>query len=224
MNLSETNRTDLKKMIPVHYRNQDAFYKIVRAIRAHLPASRNRSLVVVCIGTDRSTGDALGPLVGMQLARRSIPKISIYGTLEHPVHAVNLNETLDQIYDSHINPFLIAVDACLGKQQNVGNISVSEGPVLPGAGVNKHLPPVGDINITGVVNVAGFMEYSVLQNTRLSIVMNMSETISRCLFHALLSKEEEHVSAHLKTEQKTAASGKENSLFRMLKKIIPETM
>ena len=40
----------------------------------------------------------------------------------------------------------------------------------PGAGVNKDLPPVGDLYITGVVNVGGFMDYLVLQNTRLYLI------------------------------------------------------
>jgi len=34
------------------------------------------------------------------------------------------------------------------------------------------------------VNVGGFMEYFVLQNTRLSIVFNMAEVIAESLYHA----------------------------------------
>ncbi|MDQ0659408.1 putative sporulation protein YyaC [Paenibacillus sp. W2I17] len=59
------------------------------------------------------------------------------------------------------------------------------GPLKPGAGVNKELPPVGDIHLTGIVNVGGFMEYFVLQNTRLSLVMRMSEIISSSLYSAI---------------------------------------
>jgi putative sporulation protein YyaC len=56
-------------------------------------------------------------------------------------------------------------------------IQVGEGPVRPGAGVNKDLPPVGTHHITGIVNVGGFMEYFVLQNTRLSLVMDLTDAI-----------------------------------------------
>ncbi|MFY9218842.1 MAG: DUF1256 domain-containing protein, partial [Tepidanaerobacteraceae bacterium] len=52
------------------------------------------------------------------------------------------------------------------------------GSLKPGAGVNKKLPPVGNFHITGVVNVGGFMEYLVLQNTRLFTVMKMVDIIS----------------------------------------------
>jgi len=48
------------------------------------------------------------------------------------------------------------------------------------------LPPVGDMHITGIVNVGGFMEYFVLQNTRLSLVMKMSHIIAEAIFLSLL--------------------------------------
>jgi len=69
----------------------------------------------------------------------------------------------------------------LGNLHSVGSIQVGMGPLKPGAGVNKNLPEVGEVHITGIVNVAGFMEYFVLQNTRLSIVMKMADIISRSI-------------------------------------------
>lgn len=144
-----------------------------------------QQLVIVCVGTDRSTGDSLGPLVGTYL-RRKHEGFHIYGTLDQPVHAMNLNETLDQIAMTFRNPYIIAVDACLGQLSSVGNIQFCDGPVKPGAGVNKELPPVGDVHITGVVNVGGFMEYFVLQNTRLSLVFEMAEVITSALYRGML--------------------------------------
>jgi putative sporulation protein YyaC len=73
---------------------------------------------------------------------------------------------------------MLAVDACLGQAEQIGSIAIALGPVKPGAGVNKVLPAVGTLHITGTVNVAGFMEYLVLQNTRLSLVMQMARVIS----------------------------------------------
>ncbi|MBD2860709.1 MULTISPECIES: spore protease YyaC [Paenibacillus] len=145
-----------------------------------------RQIVFVCIGTDRSTGDSLGPLIGTQLRKYHYSGLHLFGTLDEPVHAMNLADTIaeiDRLYDS---PFVVALDACLGQVSSVGCITVADGPVKPGAGVQKELPPVGDMHITGIVNVGGFMEYFVLQNTRLSVVMNMSEIISRSIFRSLL--------------------------------------
>lgn len=152
----------------------------------------NQPIVIVCVGTDRSTGDALGPLVGTNLSKRIHSKFTLYGTLEEPVHAMNLAEVLNSIQNSFTNPFVIAVDACLGQLSSVGCIQMGTGPVKPGAGVNKDLPPVGDIHITGIVNVGGFMEYFVLQNTRLSLVMRMSEIISECIENTLSSYQRKH--------------------------------
>jgi putative sporulation protein YyaC len=148
-------------------------------------AAYERPLVVVCIGTDRSTGDCLGPLVGTSLSKFDNSLFHLYGTLEQPVHAMNLQETLTEIQQTYDHPFIIGIDACLGQSTSVGCIQIVEGPLRPGAGVNKELPPVGDIHLTGIVNVGGFMEYFVLQNTRLSLVMRLSEIIASSLYSAI---------------------------------------
>jgi putative sporulation protein YyaC len=147
----------------------------------------HQPIIIVCVGTDRSTGDSLGPLVGTHLKKYGMEGFHLYGTLDQPVHAVNLKDTLASIQQHYINPFIIAIDACLGQLTSVGCIQIGSGPVKPGAGVNKDLPPVGDMHITGIVNVGGFMEYFVLQNTRLSLVMNMAETIAQSFHVAMKS-------------------------------------
>ncbi|UQZ84503.1 germination protease [Paenibacillus konkukensis] len=139
----------------------------------------DQPIIIICVGTDRSTGDSLGPLVGTQLKKFRLDGIHLYGTLDHPVHAMNLKDTLQTIQEQFSDPFIIAIDACLGQLTSVGCIQIGSGPVKPGAGVNKDLPPVGDMHITGIVNVGGFMEYFVLQNTRLSLVMSMAEVIAK---------------------------------------------
>ncbi len=147
----------------------------------------HEEIVLLCIGTDRSTGDSLGPLTGYKMKKvlGRFDNVHIYGTLDFPVHAKNLEDHIDSINKTHNNPFIIAIDACLGKMDRVGYLTVSNGPIKPGAGVKKNLPPVGDIHITGIVNLGGFMEYIVLQNTRLSLVMNMAETISSAVYFGL---------------------------------------
>ncbi|WP_338553766.1 spore protease YyaC [Paenibacillus sp. KS-LC4] len=145
-----------------------------------------RPLIIVCVGTDRSTGDSLGPLIGTSLAKYNSPYFALYGTLEEPVHAMNLTDTLALIHQNHHNPFIIGIDACLGQVSSIGSVHIGTGPVRPGAGVNKELPPVGDMHITGIVNVGGFMEYFVLQNTRLHLVIKMADLIAFSLFSAIM--------------------------------------
>jgi len=143
-------------------------------------ASENtrRELVFVCIGTDRATGDSLGPLTGHKLAERVQKKVAIYGTLEVPVHARNLRESMDMIQNRHKNPLVIAVDACLGLYARVGWLTVARRPIWPGAALRKGLPCVGDISVMGTVSGGVAAEMSALQNTRLYTVMKMADAIA----------------------------------------------
>jgi putative sporulation protein YyaC len=152
-----------------------------------------KSIVFLCIGTDRSTGDSLGPLVGYKIYGMTGGKIYVYGTLEKPVHARNLEQTLKEIRVKCPVPYIIAVDACLGSTEHVGCISIGEGPIKPGAGVNKDLEPVGDMHITGIVNFGGFMDFFILQNTRLGVVMKMADVVSSCIMYVVNRLEEENI-------------------------------
>lgn len=149
---------------------------LAEAMRRMAPEPGGQT-VIVCVGTDRSTGDALGPLVGTAMETHGCPHVAVYGTLEYPVHAANMHERLAMIEKEHPGAFIVAIDACLGRVEHVGTIGVRQGPLQPGRGVNKRLPDVGHIHIVGIVNIGGFMEYYVLQNTRLNLVSQMANTI-----------------------------------------------
>ena len=170
----------------VNYNTPDASADLALRLTTRLRARPDSAVVVVlCIGTDRSTGDSLGPLTGSKISARD-PGVHVFGTLDHPVHAVNLADTIREIEGRFSAPFIIAVDACLGQAASIGQITLSEGALRPGAGVHKTLPEVGQVHITGIVNVGGFMEYFVLQNTRLAVVYKMAQTIAEGLHMALL--------------------------------------
>lgn len=157
----------------------NALYDLAVSIRTIIHTAKNtgHEIVILCIGSDRSTGDALGPLTGTKLKQFNLFP-HIYGTLDDPVHATNLENKLLSINTCFCRPYVIAVDACLGKLENVGCVTVGQGSVKPGAALQKNLPPVGNAYITGIVNVGGFMEHMVLQSTRLNLVMKMADTIA----------------------------------------------
>lgn len=147
----------------------------------------NREIIFVCIGTDRCTGDSLGPLIGYKLKTyfKDISKnnIYIYGSLEAPVHSKNLIDIINRIKVNFKNPYIVAIDSCLGKVNNIGKVFVRNNPILPGAAVNKDLPPIGDLSITGIVNISGGYEFLILQNTRLYTVMSLADCISKGIIH-----------------------------------------
>lgn len=170
----------------VHVEHPQGAQLLSLALRSLLFRRRapHMSVAVVCVGTDRSTGDAFGPLVGSILAQRTLPGVEVWGTLEEPVHATNLGEVVREL-NRRPDTFVIAVDACLGRPENVGFVTVRDRPLQPGTGVNKQLPPVGHMHVVGIVNVGGFMEYFVLQSTRLSLVMRMADMAAAALEQAL---------------------------------------
>jgi putative sporulation protein YyaC len=135
-----------------------------------------QDVVFVCIGTDRSTGDALGPLVGTYLTE--LGYTNVIGTIDDPCHAENVTQLVREIPKGKT---IIAIDACLGLASNIGLIRYYDGGLRPGDGVGKDLGVVGDYSIKCNVNVAGFMEYFVLQNTRLSNVVRWAKEIVRDL-------------------------------------------
>ncbi|MEH7436079.1 spore protease YyaC [Neobacillus drentensis] len=185
MNL-KTNLFDRRAKARISHDDLHAAEHLAEELIDHIPSVTKRPIVFICIGTDRSTGDSLGPLVGTLLEEKNLKAFHVFGTLDDPIHAVNLAEKLKEIQAKYDDPYIIGIDACLGRIKNVGVIQVGTGPVKPGAGVNKDLPAVGDIHITGIVNVSGFMEFFVLQNTRLNLVMKMAKTIANGIYQASL--------------------------------------
>ncbi|MDS0527922.1 spore protease YyaC [Clostridium sp. SHJSY1] len=146
----------------------------------------NRNIIFLCIGTDRSTGDSLGPLIGYKLRYLKKKNFYIYGNLANPIHSKNIEIIINRIYENFENPFIIAIDACLGSFQNIGKIFIDKVPLHPGLAVNKNLPPIGDMSITGIVNISGSFEFMVLQNTKLYTVMTLADCVSSGIYHFIL--------------------------------------
>jgi putative sporulation protein YyaC len=181
--INEPQEAKLPAKVKYYYQDPHIVERLSRGFFQHiihLNPDLSRPVVIVAIGTDRSTGDSLGPLVGTKLAANQ-DGYHVFGTLENPVHASNLNTILREIKSGFKNPLIVAVDACLGHSDSVGSITLATGALKPGAGVNKNLEEVGDLHFTGIVNVGGYMEFFVLQNTRLSLVWKLSELIAESI-------------------------------------------
>jgi putative sporulation protein YyaC len=176
-----------KRHMRTHYNDKQGLATLQFKLAEHLQTAKGRHIIIFCIGSDRSTGDSLGPLTGTKLKAKCLAGLSIMGTLEEPVHAENLGCKLKEINNTANKPFIIALDACLGRLESIGFITLSEGALKPGTAVKKDLPEVGEIHLTGIVNINGFMQYMVLQNTRLNTVWQMSDAICDIFTGAYLS-------------------------------------
>ena len=166
------------------------FTKEIRHLKKSV-AKKQQTLVFFCIGSDRATGDCLGPLVGHMLLQHFsnvrkhahfLPRI--YGTLENPVHALNLEKTLEHIQNTYTAPYVVAIDASLGIAEHVGYVTYAPAPLIPGIGVQKKLPQVGDSSIAGIVNRSGLNSHATLQTTHLSTVLNSASFIATGILNA----------------------------------------
>ncbi len=163
--------------IEVHYKNSFAKIKIGNFLAEHM-----NNAAIVCIGTDKCIIDSLGPLTGTLLIKENI-KIDVYGTLEKPVHAMNINEYIKNLRSKNYD-CIIAVDACLSNKKSQGIIEVIEGSITPGKGIGKFLPEIGDISIIGIVNSSDKEFHDLVQDTRLSLIYEMAETICGGILNA----------------------------------------
>ncbi len=179
-------------------------------------ARGKEGVVFLCIGTDRSTGDSLGPLIGHKLKERGRRRRAagspymetgaasffgsaygdstnstnnartgalVYGTLERPVHAMNLEQYRAFVMKKFPRRVVVAVDASVGNLEHVGYVTLGKGSLKPGLGVSKDLCEVGDIFITGIVGGCTSFDPVMLQSVRLAMVMRMADCIcdSICL-------------------------------------------
>jgi putative sporulation protein YyaC len=109
--------------------------------------------------------------------------IDVYGTLDKPVHALNLNEYARRIKSMNYENIL-AIDACLSSKKNQGLLEVRNEPITPGKGIGKNLPDIGNFSIIGIVDSSDRNFCDLVQETRLSFIYEMSEVICEGVVNA----------------------------------------
>ena len=138
---------------------------------------KNKQLIFVCIGSDLVLGDSLGPLVGTMLKKNNL-KSYIYGTLNFPVTAKEVDYARTHIKQMHPESLIVAIDAAVGNQDDVGTIRVMNKGLKPGLGVDKNLGIIGDVSIVGIVASKSLQNYNLFSSTRLNLIFKMAEKIS----------------------------------------------
>ena len=142
--------------------------------------------VVVCVGSDLAIGDCLGPITGSMLKYKTQGlNTFLYGTLASPVTAKEIRYLRAFLKDTHKNSQIIAVDAAVGEEGDIGLIKVTNNPLFPGAGANKKLGALGNLSVMGIVAEKSIANYNLLNTTRLNLVYKMAEIISDALANLL---------------------------------------
>lgn len=135
--------------------------------------------VILCIGSDLSVGDSLGPVTGTKL-KQSLAGLNcyVYGTLAKPITAHEVKYMNDFLKFTHPKSPVIAVDAAVGLAGDIGLIKVAQHGLKPGSGANKKLAKIGDVSIMGIIAEQSMFNYSLFSATRLNVVYKMSEIIA----------------------------------------------
>ena len=138
---------------------------------------QHKKPIFICIGSDLVLGDSLGPLVGTFLKNKNIGAY-IYGTLNFPITAKEVEYARTYLKQMHPNSITIAIDAAIGESDDVGLIKVLNKGLKPGLGVDKNLGVVGDLSIIGVVASKSNKNNNLFNLTRLNLVYKMAEKIA----------------------------------------------
>lgn len=142
----------------------------------------DQKISILCIGTDRIIPDSLGPMIGTILSENIIlDDIKIIGTLESPLHALNMKKRIKRELEK--DGLVIAIDA--NKGNRVGEIQVLDQPISPGKGLRKKLPQVGHLSIVGTTLENGELNDIYDHKIRLGDIYKMAKTISSSLSLAI---------------------------------------
>lgn len=154
---------------------------ICLSLKKILP-SFTSSPVFLCIGSDLSVGDSLGPVTGTKLKEKlSNLNCYVYGTLAKPITAHEVKYMNEFLKATHPDSPIIAIDAAVGIAGDIGLIKIAKRGIKPGSGANKKLCKVGDVSIMGIVAERSVFNYSLFSATRLNVIYKMAEIISEGL-------------------------------------------
>lgn len=143
--------------------------------------------VFVCIGTDKVFSDSLGPKVGSLLNNQMNKPFFVYGLCDRNITAENLIYCFDFIKKMHPNCQTVVVDAAVGTAEQIGNIQISDGGIVPGAATNKNLPTVGDVSIVGIVADKGMTDFYTLNSSKERLVNRVANFIAKSIILANIS-------------------------------------
>lgn len=131
-----------------------------------------------------------GPIVGYKLKYlfRDVKEIEVYGDLDENICAKNVNDVINRIQRKYNNPLVIAIDSAISKKDNIGKIVVENNGMYLGRALNKRINCVGDLSIKGIVSQNVNIpqcNFKLLQNTSLSLVMNMADVVSSGIYNVI---------------------------------------
>ncbi|WP_187119026.1 spore protease YyaC [Bacillus marasmi] len=138
---------NLTGMIPFNHRLSPLF---IRDSLYSLIPQGTQHIFVAAIGSNRISGDSLGPFVGTLLDDLFPRHLTVLGNLQYPLDATTIEEEISTL-SLPDNSFVVAIDSVLGNEETVNSIIIQNGQLKPGKGLGSDLPPIGHCSVMGVV-------------------------------------------------------------------------
>lgn len=155
--------------------NDNNFEEYVDCLNKYV--EKDREIIFFCIGTDRVIGDCVGPITGSLLKSKYGNK-NIYGDLEENLTYENIEDKLNEVNLKHNNPYIIAIDAALSSNEDIGKFYVDDKGINYRKSLNSKNLKIGDIGIKVVVGKDyndSELNFKVLQNISLSKIVKISK-------------------------------------------------
>jgi putative sporulation protein YyaC len=173
--MNSSFRTTMKEVIP--YNHKLAPLLIRQTLYSLIPQGVEH-IYVIGIGSNRISGDSLGPFVGTLLYNICPSHLTVLGNLKSPLDATTLVPTLTPFIFRN-NSFVLAIDSVMGNEDMVNSIVVNEGSLVPGRGLGNILPAIGDCSISGVVLQNDPALKNSLLCTDLNLIYTMATSIAK---------------------------------------------
>ena len=166
---------------------------IKEGLRRIIPWKKN--VVFFCVGSDKTTGDAFGPLVGTMLRRNGF---NVIGHLHKTVYG---DAVQDYIYDPPRNSFVVGIGAVNSQTVKQGILEITDRPLIPVS--NKRLF-VGEASISyAVCNVPDDFLFVKLSTISLAFIMDGADALVESI-----------IETYKEYELKSAISPKQRSWTR----------
>ena len=151
-------------------KEDENYINFIKKLKSKITQNKGNNIVFCCIGTDRVIGDCIGPITGSLL--KGVDKNLTFS---------NMSQKMREIKLKYKNPYVVAIDAALSAESEIGNIYIADDGIIIGRGLNKSKKKIGDIGIKVVVGKDyndNELNFRCLQNISLSKIMDLSKKIS----------------------------------------------
>ena len=164
----------------IHFNSSNSVTRLKKAIQL----SAKKAPVFMCVGTDAVLSDSLGPKVGTILSRYP-DKVTVYGMEGDNITASNVGSSYTEIRSKHPDSTVIVIDAAVGREDQIGNIEIFNGGVLPGAATNKDLGKMGDVGIIGIITSKDMDDFYTRREERDVYVSCIAKVIAKAILRAV---------------------------------------